>query len=618
MNMGCDSTCPVGTSLCSTTNLCHVTTLSESCDGSNITCLVGQSLVQRNDTTRYCTATDSLPQMCDDDSVYCEGLGQCMNRSAPYLCQPCPGELLPCPDSAECVSDIAECCRPDEEYCEVLDACLLAGMRCELPNVAPTVTSDLIYLESITTFSDEVYSGNGHVISALLGNGTTPAVDSQGEEISIAITRGSEISTSSGEWQFSLSVLNTSWTRIETNQLSETNALVLPNTASVRFVRRSIVFDGAVWLRAKIWDGNTDGFISPSRDLVMSHDPGFMTTLPYTPNGAFSQSSTLLTILVHPLILPPFFDPFASLLFTDAQEDVAYSSNLGDRISDLVLSVDIPNFQVLPENRIQGFPQGTMDLEYEQQLPVEAKGRYYDDIARVNPTRIERRYALQSGQLPGVGVMLDSVSTGQSGTWQVAFNNDPKLYLDLDSILTSSADEDTLLLNVSARLRFLPDPDFCGVVSILLAPWDGVWNASYATLLPSGYIITTSPHNGGGGGSDDGGSSGGDSDAGDGGSGGDGDGLSSSGLSTYNLNEWVRAEININCVPDTPRVLERSVQASTIPYRIKYRYERLFTLLIDRNVTSLRRETETLSNYLQIIFQHSVTLKRFSLAMGER
>lgn len=586
VNVPCNSVCPLpGMSVCPTTGLCHVTTLSESCDGSNVTCLIGQSLVQRSDSTRYCAVTDNLPSTaasCTSDDIYCEDLDQCVNRSAPYLCQECPRQLLPCPVSNECVPDLTQCCGPDEEFCSTLSSCLLVGMRCELPNIAPSVTSDLIVLDSLRTFDEEdVYAGSdGYTISVFLGG---PGLDSQGEELSIAVVGASDLTLVEGEWQFAVNS-SASWQTLPAGEVSETNALLLPSTARLRFVRGSIVFDGAVWLRVKTWDGNdNEGFLSSQQDLVRNAPPGFSSTLPFSPDGAFSLDTTLLTVLVYPLISPPSFGSQATILqfSTVVEEDATFSGNFRSSLSELVVGVVIDDFQVLGD-AIEGFPQ---DLPYEQLLSAEVRGRYYEDVQRVNPTRVERSQALLSSQSPGVAAMLDPTASDQSGAWQVALGNDPKHFRDLATILTSGGG-DIALLNVSTGLRFLPAPDFCGTAAILLAPWDGHWNSSVATQLGSGYVVVL----------EDGGA----------------------GLSRYNLDSFVHAEVLVECIPDSPLVLESAAQLSPIPYRITYRYERLFTLLVDREISLLRGNGDLLSSYLQIIFQYPVTLVRFSPALQQR
>lgn len=579
VNVACNSTCPDGMSLCPTTNLCHVSSLSQTCDNSNVTCLIGQSLVQRDDSTRYCAATESLPETaatCSIDDVYCETMDVCMNRATLYLCQPCPGQLLPCPDTNECVSDLVECCESDEEFCALLSSCIPAGSRCELPNVAPEVTLDLILLDTLQGInSDDI----GHVISMFLGNQST---DTQGEELSVAIVGGSNQLLSEGKWQFTLNSSQQQWQDVPVGLISDSNALLLPSSAYLRFLRRSEALSGAVWLRVKLWDGNTDGYLSPHQDLVRSVAPGYSSTLPFSPDSSFSEHTILLTTLIHPMVSPPSFNLLATHRFTEIREDVVFSQNFGNSMSEVVVTVDTAYLPVLPQGTIEGFPEAA-GTTFEQLLSAEVRGGYYDDVMRVNPTRSQRLQALQSGQSPGVAVMLDPTAPNASGVWQVAFDNDPKQFRSLEDVLSTEF-SDYVLLNVSARLRFLPVPNFCGATSILLAAWDGFWESSVATRLDNGYIVSTP----------------------------------GPGLSQYHLNSWVRAQLGVDCIPDNPQVVDTNIQLSPVPYRIAHRYERLFTLLVDREVSSLQTEQQLLSNYLQIILQNPVTIRRLSPAVERR
>lgn len=576
--MACSNTCPGGTSECPTTNLCHESSLSETCDDSNVTCLIGQSLVQRSDSTRYCAGTGNLPARaatCSSDDVYCEDLDVCMNTSTLYLCQPCPGQLLSCPNSNECVPDLAQCCESNEEFCDVLNSCIPTGSRCELSNVAPEVTSDLILLESLQGINS---SDDGHVISVLLGD---QSLDSQGEQLSAAIVRGSNLPFSEGEWQFALNS-SQQWQSVPVGLFSETNALLLPSSALLRFMRRSEVLSGAVWLSVKLWDGNTDGFVSLRQDLVRSRAPSYSSTLPFTPDGPFSERTVLLTVLVHPFISPPAFSSLATHQFAGIREDVVFSENLGNSMSEVVVTIDTAYPPVLPDDIIEGFPESA-GTPFEQLLSAEVRARYYDTVRRFNPTHAERLQALQSGQSPGVAVMLDPAASNRLGIWQIAFANDPKQFRSLEAIL-STENSDFVLLNVSARLRFLPGADFCGITSILLAAWDGFWNSSVATKLDSGYIVSSPGPS----------------------------------LSRYNLNSWARAVLGVECTADNPLLLETTVQLSTVPYKIAHRYERLFTVLVDREVSSLQTEQQLLSNYLQIILQYPVIIQRLSPAVQGR
>jgi len=163
------------------------------------------------------------------------------------------------------------------------------------------------------------------VIGLILGNGTHPGVDSQGEELSIAIVETSQVPESAGEWQYALcssshsnlatacsSVVST-WVTI--GDVSESHALILPNTARIRFIRKAIEFDGAVWMRVKLWDGNQDGYLSPEDNLVRTRDPHFNFTVPFSSISPYSEDTTLITVLVQPLISPPTFSTLTSLQF---------------------------------------------------------------------------------------------------------------------------------------------------------------------------------------------------------------------------------------------------------------------------------------------------------------
>ena len=593
--MACDGVCPPGMSVCPTTNICHVTTLSESCDLTNETCLIGQTLVQRPNGYRYCANSSllsSVGEMCSDQGfVYCEALDECQNISTPLLCQPCPNGLFYCERNNSCVADVADCCEANSYYCEVFGSCIKTGLRCELSNIAPMAASQLIHIESLVAFdSDLVYSSQGHVIAQLLGNGTHPGVDSQGEQVSIGIVQVSPTPLNHGEWQYSLCgtedfaclASTSNWEKIDGDMLSQSNALVLPNIARVRFVRRSIELAGVVWLRVKLWDGNEDGYVSPSNDLVSLSSPQYLDTLPYMDNGAFSENTTLLTILVHPYIQPPSFNSQASFQFTSILEDTVFAYNYGNIVSDIVASVDVPDLNPIPEGIIQGFSNGE---DEEQLLPFEVRQSYLNDIKRANQVRLQRQAAFLSGQLPGVAISLNLSASSTLGKWQVSLGGDPKRFVSIVSLIDPSTQ--LLLLNTTARLRFLPEENFCGTVSILLGAWDGFWNDSVTTRLDSGYIISPLPP-------------------------------ASSSLSHYNLNMWEEVRISVTCVPDKPVVLDEHVLLDPIPYRLAYRYERLFTALVARNFASVRRERDTLANYLQLILRVSVTIKRVSKALGSR
>ena len=314
-------------------------------------------------------------------------------------------------------------------------SCMNTSERYELPNIAPVVQTGLIYLETIASFdADAIYSDDGHVIGLILGNGTHPGVDSQGEELSIAIVETSQVPDSTGEWQYYAlcnnnhsdlatacsSVVNT-WVTI--GDVSEARALILPNTARIRFIRKVIEFDGAVWMRVKLWDGNPDGYLSPADNLVRMSDPHFDITVPFRSVSPYSEATTLI---VQPLIIPP------SLQFSDVQEDVRFVENRGNTIAGIVVSIQLPNFRVLPEDRIEGFP-AVLDGDFASYEADVSLHNYFNQVCTVNPTRLERQDAVQSRLYPGVGVSFDATSS-LTGTWQVTSTGDSRRFIYLDGL----------------------------------------------------------------------------------------------------------------------------------------------------------------------------------------
>jgi len=583
--MACDGTCPSGMSVCPSTDFCHPSTLTQSCDSTGITCLTGRSLVQMRNRTRYCVETSTLPtsgQSCGNDSVYCQELGMCMELSAPDLCQACPGVLVQCPTTDECVTDLVRCCSSDELYCEVLSTCLSAELRCELSNIAPENPPEQFYLGSLSNYSTQPgFSWPSFVIADFLGNDTHLALDSQDEELSIAITEAVGVASQRGEWQFSL-YGSEEWIGIDPGVLSDANALLLPSSASLRFVRSVVDLEGGVWLRVKLWDGNEDGYISSNDSLVRLVDPSLASTLPYSPTSAFSETTSLLVMLLLPLSSPPSFQPSSSLWrFGDILEDVSVGRNFGDVLSSVLSPVFLPNFAVLSTSVIEGFP---LEVDYESLLPTVVRSEYFDEVAKVNPTRIQRQRATLSSRLPGVGVAFDPVAVNGSGVWQVTMRGSPHQFVNLNSVLTS--DSRATLLDYSARLRFLPAPNFCGRTSILVAPWDGVGTDSVMSLSPRGYLTIDLPPAA--------------------------DASSTSTLSRYNLGSWERGVVTIQCVSDPPTVVAGQIQTSAIPYQLIHAYSNLFTVRVDREAIEVREQSSTLAVYLQIVLLEPVVVRRIT------
>lgn len=593
--MACAGLCPEGTAVCPTTDTCHVTSLQESCDGSNVTCLIGQTLVQRVDNTRACVPSSSLPlnaANCTVEEVYCTALDECGAISSPSVCQACPVGLLLCVDTGECVPNLLHCCGENGYFCDILGRCLDNSEVCQLPNVAPVVDTPLIHVESILNCeSNSAGSGDGHVISQLLSNNSeSPAVDPQGEELSIAIVEVPSIPLSEGEWQFGL-CSNTSdmepcqvevWNGI--GDVSEERALLLPSSARLRFVRIAVELEGAVWVRVRLWDGNENGYLSPAMDIVRFAPPRYASTLPFSPTGAFSEDTLLLSLLLLPSLPPPRFSQLTSLRLSTILEDTQITSNHGNTLQELVVEVSVPHLNVLPENEVEGFPELSDSIpgsvgSYGNLLPLGVREEYLERVREVNPTRLQRQSVMEQGYSPGVGIRLDSNITG---SWQVSWNGDVMTFVFLDSLVSSS--NQILLLNTSARIRFIPNPDYCGQVSIPLQAWDGYWNQTASSRTEGGFLVTME-----------------------------------TALSPYNLNSQLEEATQVvECVPDKPVILVSPVQLEPVSYYVSYDYERVFTVIVSMEASSLRAEQDRLAELVRVILEETVTIVRVAAAAQER
>ena len=601
----CVSSCPNGMSLCPTTDTCLVTPtqqMSATCDGTNETCLVGQTLYQNLLGNRSCIATTMLPSSQRNCTglgvVFCELLNDCSNLTAPHLCMHCPSHLVYCNDTRVCVDDSKRCCGISGYFCDILDTCLSIGDTCKLPNVAPEIERDLILLEEVTMFDDaSVYSSLGHVVGLLLSRNNTLAVDTQEEELGIAVTGVSDINPNFGQWQYSLcrdsstdsygncSVITTGWYDVNVS-VNDTNALFIPNNARIRFVRRSVEVEGAVWMRVKLWDGNPDGFISSESNLVRNLTPHYNTTLPFSSNSAVSELSTLITVLFIPIVVAPQFSPNAPLTLDTISEEERFVDNNGNTIEELTLNIYLPPPVILSIESIAGFPSppsGNLIASYQSQLPIEAVDRYFNAVSAVNRIRTAYADAIMNDQLPGVGLSHDPINNA-TGRWQVSLDGSVTNWIYLDTIIADSSQY--ILLDASVRLRFVPAVDYYGEASIRIRPWDGIYDNRLVTINGDFVIVM--------------------------------DNVVPSSVSPLSVNEWQTASVNVLQVMDRPIASETVVYLDPIPYFITYKYDKLFTVQIDREVDTVRANRDTLENYLQVVFIAGVNILRIVPAQNNR
>ena len=602
----CVGSCPNGMSLCPTTDTCLETPteeMSPTCDGGNETCLVGQTLYQNLTGNRYCVATTRLPRGQRDCTgvgvVFCELLNGCSNLTAPHLCMHCPSHLVYCNDTEVCVDDSKRCCGVSGYFCDILNTCLLIGDTCELPNIAPEIEQDLILLEEVVVFdSTSIYSSLGHVVGLLLSGDDTPAVDTQGEELGIAVTGVSDINPYLGYWQYSLcsdssndsygycSEIITEWSDIS-YAVNNTNALFIPNNARIRFVRKSVEIEGVVWMRVKLWDGNPDGFISSESTLVRNQIPHYNTTIPFSNNSAISELSTLITVLYVPISVAPQFSPDAQLTFSTIREEERFVDNIGNTVEELTLSIYLPPPIILSTEHILGFPPPPSDssiISYQDQLPLDIVDRYFSAVSAVNPIRGAYLDAIMLDQLPGVGLSHDPISN-TTGRWQVSSDGSLANWIYLDTIIADYSQY--ILLDTSARVRFVPAADSFSRASIRIRPWDGIYDDSVVTVN-GGFVVVM-------------------------------DNVAPSLISqSFGISEWQTATVNVLEISDRPIAARTVAYLNPIPYLIMYRYDKLFTVQIDREFDTVRENRATLENYLQVVLITAVNIVRIAPAQNNR
>lgn len=477
-----------------------------------------------------------------------------------------------------------------EYYCDALTSCLPNGARCELPNVAPRVEQSLFLAEVVMSFDENtIYNSDGYVVGLLLSSDNETAIDSQGEELGIAITEVQDVSLSLGEWQFATCrdsvgdmfgtcrYLTSPW-QLLPSQIDQSNAFLLPSDSRLRFVRKTLELEGAIWLRIKLWDGNKDGYLSSAQNLTRSEMPHFESTLPFNANGAFSEETSLVALLLYPETTQPEFpDVGVAVQLSTINEEEIPLYNKGNILRDVVGNVQLTELPVVNDLIIGGFPSVPPQLNishYQSLLPSNIIDGYFEAVAKVNPSRKARAYARAMNQSPGVALSFGPPTDSTAGRWQVSGSGSAFDWTYLDDII----DEKSLvLLNLSTLVRFAPSKDFHGKVSISLQPWDGFWNDTIAAVTPgNNYIVTLS--------------------------------LSNQSLS---LNSVVRAELEVLSVEEAPIILKRSFELDPLPYSILYNYTRLFTLEIEQPVGLLRQDQGTIAQLLQVALGHAVNLKRF-------
>jgi protocadherin Fat 4 len=576
-NHACNGSCSSGQSRCKTTNICYPLSHESPCD-TNI-CLINQTLIQRSDETRYCSLSSLLPangRSCiGDNQIYCEHIGLCSNLSNPNLCQLCPNGSVACPDTKDCVTDIRFCCGFNRYYCEIHNSCLPDTQQCRPLNVVPSTSSSLLHVSSVVTYSVQPPTSNGSMIGMIIGNGSV-AVDDQQEELSIVVTAVKNIPLAEGEWQYTLcdapfnvckSCSQDSKLWVTISNVSEMSALYLPSTACIRFWRKSVALEGAVWLRVKLWDGNIDGYQSNSTNLVRNITPYYDDI---NDDGSLSQNYTNILVLLLPLTAQPSLGSSGPQSLTPIHEDINIAYNTGDNIDRIITNIKTEHLPVLVNSYIDGLPQGvTLDM-----IPYHSKIEYFSQIENTNIVRQKRVQAVETKQLSGIAIYFVTESVND---WQVSFNNDPQLYVYLKDVLISP--DQVLLVNTSISIRYLAPPNVNGMKSLGIRPWDGIIsrNLTEIKLVHFSSVLTTN-------------------------------------INVFNGNHFGNhnlLQIYIESIPDIPVIFQPTVLLPAIPYTIAYTYESVYVALINESIDVLRPEKLIIEDMLYLTLTQPAKIHRF-------
>ncbi|KAI6659268.1 protocadherin Fat 4-like [Oopsacas minuta] len=576
-SLQCNGVCSLNYSLCAADNLCYPNTISSlPCDNQNTICLNGYILVQLSDQSRVCTHPSDLPamgQICNTlGKVYCDEIDSCQNiQNNPSLCQLCSSQEFQCPDTNECVSSSKMCCSTSDYFCNITDSCLSADLSCPpvSSNIAPTIPSKAILLPS---------SSLGSVIGLLLGDGTAVGVDTQMEEVAIAIICQFPVDNLSGYWQYikcrdgptdvygACSVLEYPWIDLPVTT-SIDNAFILPPNYRIRFVRMQTVLEGSVWLRAHLWDGFNEAVETDSLSVVREADPHFAFLPPFESNSAFSQEYLYFVSIFNPVTSFPAFISPNIVSFPDIEEDYSSLQNNGVLLSELLGGVYSPNLYVISTTVVLGLPPSEA-TDIQNSLPSSSLTSYFSSVVSTNIIR-SRRLSVTAGFL------LASVNDDQ-GVWQVTATGRQSDWYPITSILDNT--NQLLYIPLESRVRFIPNEHTHSTATISIHPWDGtsqglsmqtvtIRDVTYqvANVLPTAFAL------------------------------GDANSMS----------------LHIISAPDNPVVIINELLLPTIPYFIQYRRDNVFVIELEMSVDMFKQQQDLLSNYFAVLFHSTVSILYF-------
>ena len=237
---------------------------------------------------------------------------------------------------------------------------------------------------------------------------------------------------------------------------------------------------------------------------------------------------------------------------------------------------------ILDDSMIQGFPLSPSEVSYEDLLLPDARDLYYDEVEKTNVVRNARLSALiEFNQLSGIAIGHGS-HDNSIGSWQVSFDGDTQLYVDLEDVLSSP--DQLLLLNLSSHLRWLPHEDYFGESQLEFRAWDGVLPPSIKKSDFFGHKATI---------------------------------IDRTSIGPFNIGSKHHAKITVNNIPDIPVITLSTAVLSPLPYTLKYHYDDVFTIIVTQEVSSMRPDKKYMENLMHLIFQEPVAIHRVYSATEE-
>jgi protocadherin Fat 4 len=633
MGRPCNGSClEEGHARCPTTDFCERAGINTShCDEDNTTCYDGYVRMRTSEGSEWCQKVgtlDGIAQVCvNRDETYCVEKDICVNMSVisgkpQHPCQLCPNGVIACPDTYVCVHNLSHCCPFNQTYCNLTGACLNESQICVLPNTAPTILSPLIFLGSF----DDLTKEKGVSVEFLMAtsgyiNTQQPvAFDRDSDRLSLAIT---ESDGKSGLWEYALctnsdvrifslcaevkidSSVNASeimrvndsccssyddiWYPI--TNVDESNSLALPLLSRIR-LRKYDLFQGAAWFKFKVWDGSEGGILSKSRYQVVSLQPTYIHTKEYDSSSSFSQELGVAMYLVHPRVyVPTIATTESDIVLPSVIEDMMPIDNTGVTVTEMLGGgVILPYPVIYVNDTVSNLPQN-MSLSHGDlldRLPLLSVKSYFDDVNNANRIAQYRLDAYALGTNVGAAIAFDP-DDETSSRWQISTSGLTTTWTYLNTILQE--ENEYILVNVGARLRFVPVDDFSGMATIRIRPWDGAYNTRPGDNNP-GRIITAIINS-----------------------------TTSASLSvtkpdwrqtvrTVSYGKEFRAVLDVTGVPDEPILTQRSVILDVIPHRILYEYDHLFTATVDMMESEFRPRKEEFRRFLVLTLDKEALIRR--------